>query len=246
METAAEVVANAATRHAGQCLLDDLARPLQATFGVVHARQQELERRGMGKLGPATEPAVADVEQPRHLIRRRGYQLGAHRARLRFVERLVDVLADGARVGRDAIALFAKRARDLHQHAAKPRPAPGILVGREVRPAEEDLAVGREERRERPAALAAQRLHRALVARVHVRPFVAVDLDAHEVPIEDLGDTRVLIGLAIHDVTPVAPHRADIQQDRLLLDARSRERVVAPGQPVDRLMGGRLEIGGGF
>src|SRR5207237_4057786 len=46
--------------------------------------------------------------------------------------------------------------------------------------------------------------------------------------------------------TPVAPHGADVQQDGLILGARPRERGLAPRVPVHRLVGGGLEVGGGF
>src|SRR5207253_2061511 len=63
-----------------------------------------------------------------------------------------------------------------------------IILGGEVRSPEKHLALGCEERGERPTALAGERLHRALVARVHVGPLVAVDFDAHEVAVQELGD----------------------------------------------------------
>src|SRR6266566_7517190 len=44
----------------------------------------------------------------------------------------------------------------------------------------------------------------------------------------------------------MAPDGADIEQDRFLLVARARKRGVAPGHPVDGLMSGGFEIGGGF
>jgi len=37
----------------------------------------------------------------------------------------------------------------------------------------------------------------------------------------------ILIGFAIHHVAPVAPHRSDIQQDRLILLLCCSERVFA-------------------
>src|SRR4029077_14633770 len=149
-----------------------------------------------------------------------------------FIERLDDVLADRTRVRHDAIALLAKRTRDLHQHAVKAGPAVGVVVGREIRAAEKHLPIRREERGERPATLTAERLHSPLIARIHVGPLVAVHLDADEIAIEDLRDLRILVRLAVHHVAPMTPHGAYIQQDRLLLLARSRERRIPPRQPV--------------
>src|SRR5213592_5279349 len=81
-----------------------------------------------------------------------------------------------------------------------------------------------------------ERLHGALVARVHIGPLVPVHLDADEITIENLRDSGVLVRLPIHDMAPVTPHGADIEQDRLVLLAGARERRVAPGRPVDGLV----------
>ena len=58
------------------------------------------------------------------------------------------------------------------------------------------------------------------------------------------GELGILVGLAVHDMAPVAPDRADVEQHRLVGGLGRRERLGAPGIPVNRLMGGRLEIGG--
>src|SRR5438445_5972394 len=41
----------------------------------------------------------------------------------------------------------------------------------------------------------------------------------------------------------MAPHGADVEQDRLVLRLRPSERLVAPGIPLHRLVGGGPEIG---
>src|SRR4029077_12983075 len=104
VEAAAEVVADAAPRHPGERLLDDLALPREATFAIVPAGEQELERGGMGELGRRSKAAVPHVKQTRHLVRPAADQVRAHIAGLRFIERLDDVLADRTRVRYDAIA----------------------------------------------------------------------------------------------------------------------------------------------
>src|SRR5207237_6635573 len=163
-----------------------------------------------------------------------------------FVQCLRDVFANRARITRDAVGVLPEGAGDLHQHPPESRTAVLIVVGGEIRAAKEDFPVRREERREGPAALATQRLHGALVASVHVGPFIAVDLDAHEVAIEKLGDARVLVRLAIHDVAPMAPDRADVEQARLLFAVRAGECGFPPREPLDRLVRGGFEGGGCF
>ncbi len=91
------------------------------------------------------------------------------------------------------------------------------LFRREIGAAEEGLAVGGEEGGKRPAALAGDRLHGCLVAAVDVGALVAVDLDGDEVFVDDLGERGVFVRFAVHDMAPVAPDGADIEQDRLVV-----------------------------
>src|SRR2546422_6290716 len=154
------------------------------------------------------------------------------------------MIADPARVARYAVTFFAEGAGDLHQYPPESRAPILVVVRREIRSAEEDFAVRRQKRRQRPAALATQRLNGSLVASIDVRPLIPIDLDADEVAIENLGDARVLVRLAVHDVAPVAPHRADVEQDRLVLGLRSGEGRLSPREPVHGLVRGGFEVGG--
>src|SRR5690242_21917368 len=122
------MIADAAARHTGEGLLDDLALPGEPTAAVMPARQEELERCGMRKLRGCAEAAVAHVEQARHLIGTGAENVGADRARLRLVQALDNVLANRARVGGDTLLILAERARDLLQHTVKAGPAVRIVV----------------------------------------------------------------------------------------------------------------------
>ena len=244
VEPAAHMIANPAPRHRGEGLLYHFAHPVLA--GVVPAGEQESDPRGVRKLRSGPEAAIPDIEQPCHVGGRPVEDGGRDGAALRLVERLGDVASDRLGAFGDLVALLPIKARHLPQHRDEPGPPVGIVFGWEVRPAKEHFALGREERRERPASLARQGLHGALVARVHIRTLVPVDLDADEVPVQQLGDRGVVIGLPVHHVAPMAPHGTDIEQDRLVLVAGARERPVAPGVPMHRLVGGGLQVGGGF
>src|SRR5690606_22927522 len=140
------------------------------------------------------------------------------------------------RVLRRALRALLPHARDLAQHLAE-RWAAEPVLRREVRPAVVHLAVGREERRQRPATLTGQRLHRALVTRVPIRPLVPVHLHRYEQLVDQPRRLLVLVTLAVHHVAPVAPHRADVEQDGALLAPRALERLLAPRQPIHRLCG---------
>ncbi len=123
----------------------------------------------------------------------------------------------------------------LLQHLQEARP-PVAVVGREIGPAVERLQLRREEHVQRPAALAARGLDEGHVDLVHVRPLLAVHLDADEVRVEEGGDLRALEGLAFHDVAPMAGRVADAQEDGPVLPARLGEGFLAPGIPVHRVV----------
>jgi len=82
------------------------------------------------------------------------------------------------------------------EDAGKDGTQPGAAVlpiRRKVGPAVEDLTLGRKERRQRPTALSGQRLNGSLIPGIHVWSFIAVYLDADEVPVEEFGDGRILV-----------------------------------------------------
>ena len=54
--------------------------------------------------------------------------------------------------------------------------------------------------------------------------------------IDNARDLRILVGLAVHHMAPVAPHSTDVQKDRFVLPLGPRERRLAPGMPVHGLM----------
>ncbi len=113
---------------------------------------------------------------------------------------------------------------------------PVAVARREIGPRVERFKLRREERAQRPAAGARHQLHRVHVDLVDVGALLAVDLDRHEVLVEELRDLRVLERLALHHVAPVAGGVADREEDRPVLAARALERLRAPRIPVDRVV----------
>src|SRR5262252_6580082 len=63
--------------------------------------------------------------------------------------------------------------------------------------------------------------------------------------VNDVGDGGIFVAFAVDDVTPVAPHCADIEQDRFVLLFRACERRFSPLMPVNRLVRGGAQIGAG-
>ena len=97
-----------------------------------------------------------------------------------------------------------------------------------------------------PPPRCVEHLVRGLVDLVEVGPLLAVDLDVDEEAVHHLRDLGILERLVRHHVAPVAGRVADREQDRLVLGARARERLLAPRVPVDRVVGVLLEVGAGF
>src|SRR5664279_545176 len=170
----------------------------------------------MGKLGLRSEAAIARVElfdgRLDHLLDEREAKLaattgevfalgnGIHHACRRF-EHLIAAGLPGAGHGR--------------QHALETGTAVAILAG-EIGAPEEGAAIGCEYRSERPATLSADGRDGGLVAAVNIWAFIAINFDGDEMLIDDASQTRILIGFAIHDVAPVAPYGADVEQDGLV------------------------------
>ena len=153
----------------------------------------------------------------------------------RELGRLAHGVDDRGRLARDVSAALAIGVGDRVEHLPEAgQPVPRL--GRVVRPAEERLALGREEDRHRPAAVPGERDDRVHVERVDVGPLLAVDLDADEALVHQRGRLLVLERLVLHHVAPVAGRVADGEEDRLVLGAGLGERLVAPGVPVDRVV----------
>ena len=118
---------------------------------------------------------------------------------------------------------------------------------REVGTAEEGLALGREEHRQRPAARApGQQLMGGLVDLVDVGSLFPIDLDVDEVPVHQRSRVVVFEAFVRHHMAPVARRIADRQQDRPVDAARLGQCLGTPGVPVDRIAGVLLQVGAGF
>ena len=130
------------------------------------------------------------------------------------------------------------------EHPSEPRPSIAVVAG-EVGAAEVGPSIGGEKRGEGPAALATDGGNRGLVARVDLGPLVAIDLHRHVVAVDDLGHLRVLVGLAVHHMAPVAPDRADVKQDGLVLGLGAGKSSLTPGLPQHGLMARGTQVGRG-
>ena len=197
------------------------------------------------ELRGAAEPAPPRVEVGA-VLGQGGLQLrDAHRR----PGRRARVLAQVPRQLRALVAqrrlVLAPQVGDADQQRAEAGTAV-LVLGREVGAGEERLLVRGQEHGHRPAAVPL--VHgqgRRHVDVVEVGALLAVDLHGDEVLVHEGGDLLVLERLALHHVAPVARRVADAEQDRLVLRARPRQRLLAPGMPVHRVVGVLQEVGAG-
>src|SRR5262249_2619343 len=131
--------------------------------------------------------------------------------------------------------------RDLPEQIGEPG-TPPPRRRREVGAAVERLEVVRDKHRHRPAARAGRRLDERHVDAIDVGTLLAIDLDRHELAVEDLGDAGVLERLVLHHVAPVAGRGADRHEDGLVVAPRVCEGFLAPRIPVDRVGGVLQEV----
>ena len=250
VKPAADVIAHAAERHRPQRLGRHQQRRLRAAAagrapGVLAQQQQQL--RGTRKLRRLAEAAVPGVERQLELfdgdverLRVRDRALLA-RASPRAGDELqpIEQLAGGML---DAGAVLLPHTRELAEQIEEARLAPPRRR-RKVGAAVERLQVRRQEHRHRPAAGSGRRLHERHVDAIDVGPLLAIDLDRDEVAVQPPRDLLVHERLVLHDVAPVAGGVADREEDRLVLRARAREGLVAPGIPVDGIGGVLQQVG---
>ncbi len=117
-----------------------------------------------------------------------------------------------------------------------------MIIGREICSAIEWLALRREKSGERPSALSTDRTHGDLIATVDIGTFITIHFYWDKSLVYDLRDFWVVIGFAIHDMAPVTPDRANVEQDRLILPLRFSECFFTPLVPPDGLMHGRTQV----
>lgn len=85
-------------------------------------------------------------------------------------------------------------------------------------------------------ATAGRRLHIRHVDAVDIGPFLAIQFDRHEMPVEQPGDLLILKRLAIHDMAPVAGRVTRRKKERLVLPPGLLKGFFAPRIPVHRIV----------
>src|SRR5580658_8108070 len=132
---------------------------------------------------------------------------------------------------------------DAGQHPLEAR-TPVPIVRRKIRPTVKRLPVRSKKSRQRPPTLPAYRTDRSLVPAVNVRTLVAVHLHRNKMLIHNGRNFRVIVGLAVHHMAPVAPHRANVEQHGFVRALRRGKRLLAPLMPLNGLVHGGPQVGG--
>ena len=239
VEAAAEEVVHAAGGHGVEGLRDHRKRLVVAAKVLA---QEELQRGRRRELRRAAEASPLGVELPAQRTggvaeQALGQRVGRGPHLARGLDRIDELPGRGRRRG----AALAIEIRDRREHVGERR-HPVARLRREVRAAEERLALRGQKDRHRPAAVPGQRHDRVHVERVDVRPLLAVDLDVDEALVHEPRRLVVLEGLVLHHVAPVAGRIPDGEEDRPVLGARPLEGLVAPRVPVDGIVGVLEEV----
>ncbi len=244
MEAPAEVIPDASRAHP----IESARYLCGASFVLLEdaAAKHHIETHGVRKFRALPEAAVLLVEAGEELSCGEAEQIGgepfalvARGDALHSADRLSELLRLEFDLGSTGFVGVGDRVEDPR----KARHAVAIF-GREVRPREEGALIGRQKDGERPAPAAAHELNRELVDLIEIGALFAVYFYADEELVHALGDGRVLERLTLHDVAPMAGGVADGEEDRLVFGLRLGERVIAPGVPIDRVLGVLEEVRG--
>src|SRR6267154_689801 len=214
MEAARELVIDAAARHFLEGSLRDGEQLL--IFAFLIALENQLDRGSVRKFRRLTEAAISGVEEFGDRLDLRinhpwvEFGFGAGKSfRLRYC------VSQGISGALEVRPLIAIRIGHSQQDAAKTGPA-ALIVRRKISAPIKRFAVRKQEAGKRPTTLSGEGANGGLVACVNIRPLVAVNFYGYEMLVNDFGDFGALVAFTIDDVAPVAPHRANIQQNRLV------------------------------
>jgi hypothetical protein len=250
MKPARQLVVHAPLRHVLQRSDDDVTKirgfgaPSLGRPSCIPLNQQ-IQRRRMRKLRRLPEPPVLRIK---HLecgfLNRRGHARRHPPAPPRKRFRLRNCALHHLRLLHHVAVLFRISVGNAQQHPPKAG-TPIPIAGRKIGPPIKRFPVGRKKRRQRPPALPAHRLHRCLIPAVNVRTLVPIHLHRDEMLIHNRRNLRIVIRLPVHHMTPVTPHRPNVEQHRLVLPLRRRKGVSSPLMPLNRLMHGGSQVSRG-
>ena len=241
MKSAGELVVHAAASHFFKRVLHHLEQ-LRIMRGLV-AFEDQVDGGGMRKFRTVSKAAVARIVALQDGGDLRVDQRGAPVAS-RASKNLGLGYGAHERGGGflDFAAAGAKGVGDAFEDAAKTGAA-HRFHRRKISATVKGPAVGKQKTGKRPAALAGNGVDRGLVARVHVGAFVAIHFHGNKQAIDQRGERGIVVAFAVNDVAPVAPYRADIEQNGFVVRARAGKSLFSPFMPIDGLVRRRAQVG---
>ncbi len=245
-EAAADMIPQAAQHHVverGGGELHELRRA-GAQEAAPHHVEQGDGREFLLRAGDAAEEdveALADAQ--RGAVERARIDLAAHVAMPQIVELADDACSVAACT---CSGCCGRCCSTSAQDGLERRRQAGALFLGEVGADDEGHALRIEEGGQRPAAAMAQKVGGRLVDLVDVGAFLAVDLHVDEMLVHERRGLGIGEALLLHDMAPVAGGVADGEKDRLARGLRCRQRLLAPGIPVDRIVLVGEQKGAGF
>ncbi len=120
------------------------------------------------------------------------------------------------------------------------------IVRRQVHHAQQRIAFRSQEHVQRPTGITARALDELDHACVQRRLQLPIHLDRNEIPVQERGDGRVTVGLALHDMTPVAGEIANGNEQRFVFAPSARKGIGVPFLPMDRIVAVHGQIRGGM
>ena len=227
VEPATDLVEDAAAHQ----VLTRVLRHIEA--GRVSLDQQGVQQGGVRELRRSSEAAMHDVVVRSHGVN----ELTGDRTR--GVRDLLDgtqMLDDGLGRGHHLIATLSPcTAEGLDQLHEGGLTTPAHR--REIGAGEEGLAVRSQEDGVGPATLASHRQGHLHQRGVNLWTLLAIDLDGHDIGVDDLSHFWIGEGLEGHDVAPVAARVAHRDHDRHVATPCFGECFLSPREPVDGVRG---------
>jgi hypothetical protein len=214
-----------------------LRRHLERLFAArpLAEAQQELQlghMRKLGRIAALPEAPMQRIETPLRVGDRQLERRLLDLAKRRLPRLPLDQLEHLPCLLLDILALLGPNLVNPARDPIKARHATPIRR-RVVSARVERHELRRQEHRHRPSTIAAIEPHGGRhIDLVEIRPLFPIDLDRHEVLVQELGDLLVLEALALHHVAPMTGRVADRQEDRFVLLLGFLQRFFAPGIPV--------------
>ena len=242
-ESAAQMIVYPALTHLRQCQHHGLSEGLGPR--PLPGAPEQLQDGGLWKLGRLADAAFKGVELSDHLFGDAGNALQSDNVASVAFGELAERRLQGLDVLAHLVGFVSVGFPDTLQYLRESW-SPEAGSRRKVGPAPKGFSGGREEHRQGPTAMLAQKREGRLIDGINIGALLPVDLDVDELAVHERRNFRVLEALVSHHMTPVACGVSDRKEDRLFLVASRREGFLVPRVPVHRIVLVLQQVGTGL